>query len=127
MSDRSVDHKKFTFITCVNDRTLYEDCLKHIDSLHVPDGCVIEKIAVAKAKNISEVYDSNMKKSDAEFKIYLHQDTFVMNKNFLTDICSIFARDPLIGMIGVVGARRLPSSGLWFRNNWLHCYGKVLE
>jgi len=127
MSASPVDHKKFAFMTCVNDGTLYEECLKHIDSLHVPNGCTIEKIAVAKAKSISEAYDSNMKKSDAKFKICLHQDTFIKNKNFLIDICSIFARDPSIGMIGVVGARRLPPSGLWFRNNWWHCYGKVSE
>ncbi len=115
MSASPADHKKFAFMTCVNDGTLYQECLKRIDSLHVRSGCTIEKIAVAKAKSISEAYDSNMKKSDAKFKICLHQDTFIRNKNFLIDICSIFARDPSIGMIGVVGARRLPPTGLCSR------------
>jgi len=127
MTVKPLNEKKFAFITCVNDEILYRRCLEHIESLHIPEGFSVEKIRINGAKDINEAYNDAMRGSDAKFKIYLHQDTFIKNKNFLSDICRIFTRDPTIGMIGVVGARRLPSNGIWFKNNWWHCYGKVLE
>jgi len=127
MNSKLSNEKKFAFIICVNDEVLYNICLKHIESLHIPEGYTIEKIRTIGAKDISEAYNSAMKSSDAKFKIYLHQDTFIKNKNFLNDIRKIFTKDPAIGMIGMVGARRLPSNGIWFKDNWWYCYGKVLE
>jgi len=127
MNSKPLNKKKFTFITCVNDEPLYKICLKHIESLHIPEGYTIEKINIIGAKNINKAYNNAMRSSDAKFKIYLHQDTFIKNKNFLNDIRKIFTKDPATGMIGVVGARRLPLNGIWFKNNWWYCYGKVLE
>ena len=47
-----------------------------------------------------------MNSSDARYKIYLHHDTFIINKNFLTDLLRLFS-NPATGMIGVVGTPRL--------------------
>ena len=127
MDAELLNERKFAFMACVNDKILYKQCLKHIDSLRIRDGYSIEKIDMVGARNINEAYNNAMKRSDAKFKIYLHQDTFIKNKNFLNEICRIFAQDLSVGMIGVVGARRLPSNGIWFKNNWWYCYGKVLE
>jgi len=127
MKVKSLNGKKFAFITCVNDKILYNQCLKHINSLHIPNGYSIEKIGIVGVKSINEAYNNAMKTSDAKFKIYLHQDTFIKNKSFLNEIKRIFMQDLSIGMIGAVGARCLPSNGIWFKNNWWHCYGRVLE
>lgn len=119
--------KNYAFITCVNDKLQYRECVRHIDALKVPPGFSIEKISIDGAHNIAEAYDRAMRLSDAEFKVYLHQDTFIKNPNFLADTYRVFESDPTIGMMGVVGATRLPRTGVWFERNWWYCYGLLLE
>lgn len=33
-----------------------------------------------------------MRESDDKYKVYLHQDTFIINKNFIYDIIDIFKK-----------------------------------
>lgn len=47
-------------------------------------------------------YNQAMKQSDAKYKVYLHQDVFVIYRNFIHDIVRLF-ENPQIGMIGMVG------------------------
>ncbi|MCL4514681.1 MAG: glycosyltransferase family protein [Firmicutes bacterium] len=124
--ERQMDGKKFCFISCVNDEVLYAECERHIDALHTPDGYKIEKVKITGAKGMAEAYQKAMQQSDARYKVYLHQDTFILNKNLLHDVLQLFTRHPRIGMIGVVGATRLPSSGVWF-NSALHSFGEARE
>ncbi len=121
-----MNEKKFAFISCVNDEVLYKECVKHIDSLVVPEGYTVEKVKIAGAKGLAEAYNKAMEDSDAKYKIYLHQDTFVLNKNFLEDIVRLFTKYPKLGMLGVIGSTRLPESGIWFQDG-LHCFGEVWE
>lgn len=122
-----MDEKAFEFITCVNDEVLYEQCLQHIDALEIPPGYRIIKTKITGAKSMAKAYDEAMKASEAKYKIYLHQDTFIINRRFLFEVLDLFTKYPRIGMIGVVGATRLPSSGIWFKNNALFCVGEVRE
>ena len=45
-------------------------------------------------------------------KVYLHQDTFITNRNYIYDILDIF-ENSRIGMIGVVGATELSDPIHW--------------
>ncbi len=121
-----MDEKKFCFICCVTDEVLYAEAERHIDALNIPDGYKIEKVKITGARGMAEAYQKAMQESDARYKIYLHQDTFILNQNLLLDVLRLFTRHPRIGMIGVVGAARLPSSGIWF-NSALHSFGEVRE
>ncbi|WP_160687315.1 glycosyltransferase [Clostridium sp. C2-6-12] len=113
------------FITCVNDEERYEECIKYIDSLYIPDGITKEKIAVRNAKSMTSGYNQAMNSSNAKIKVYLHQDTLIVNKNFILDILVIFERNDKVGMLGVVGAKSIPLSGIWWESN--DKYGKVFE
>lgn len=121
-----MDDKEFYFIACVNDEVLYAECERHIDALSIPKGYRIEKVKITAAKGMAEAYQKAMQQSNARYKIYLHQDTFILNKNLLYDILRLFMLHQRIGMIGVVGATRLPSTGIWF-NSALHSFGEVRE
>jgi len=55
-----------------------------------------------------------MNASDAKYKVYLHQDVFILNRDFISDILAIFRRDETIGMIGVVGGVDLPPDGIYY-------------
>ncbi|HBD66957.1 MAG TPA: hypothetical protein DC028_08030 [Eubacterium sp.] len=106
--------KKFCFIICSNNKQYETECIKYINALNIPDDYSIEIIVVHNARGMTSGYNAAMLSSDAKYKIYLHHDTFIINKNILFDILEQF-NDSSVGMIGVVGSTRLPKTCImWF-------------
>ena len=104
---------KITFIICVNDDLYYSECTFYINQLVIPEGYETEIISIRDAESMCSAYNAGMKESDAKYKIYLHQDVFIRNKNFLSDILNIFKNDSSIGMIGMIGGNDMPMVGTW--------------
>ena len=117
--------KKICFISCINDEVQYEECLKYIDNLKIPEGYSIENVSIQEANSMAEGYNYAMNNTDAKYKVYLHQDVFIINKIFIYDILKIFTVDSKIGMIGVEGAKTIPTNGIWWKSS--HKYGQVYE
>jgi len=90
----------------------------------VPDGFFIDVLTVTEAKSMTSGYNEAMAMSDAKYKVYLHQDTFIINSNFILDTISIFEKGPSIGMIGMVGSIELSKDGIMWNVNR---YGKLYE
>ena len=107
-----MDNHKFCFIICTNNDLLLDEALLYINSLIVPDGYSFELLTVKDASSMTSGYNEAMTASDAKYKIYMHQDVFILNKNFLQDLLSIFRSDPKIGMIGMVGYETVSDDGL---------------
>lgn len=100
--------KKVAFILCVNDDNEYAECRHYIDRLIVPKGYVTDIIAVYEAPSMAAGYNAAMQQSmDAEYRIYLHQDVFIINRNFIVDMLAVFAHDEWIGLMGCIGVSRL--------------------
>lgn len=116
---------KIAFITCVNDEAMYQKSLFYINNLQVPKGIEIEIIPIRDAKSLTSGYNQAMKKSDSKYKVYLHQDVFIQNINFIDDILNIFKSDLTIGLIGMIGAKAIPASGIWW--DTLETLGKVFD
>ena len=93
--------KKFSFIICSNNKQYETECIRYINALNIPDGYSIEIIVVHNARSMTSGYNAAMLSSDAKYKIYLHHDTFIINKNILFDILEQFKYSS-VGMIGVV-------------------------
>lgn len=106
------NRKKFCFIMCINDDRYFNECQLYINRLKIPDGYTIEILPVYNAKSMAEGYNRGMASTDAKYKIYMHQDVFVINPNFLYDILNIFKINWKIGMIGVIGCPKLSPSGV---------------
>ena len=85
-----LDEKKVAFITCVNSDWWYDECRLYLAHLKIPDGMTAEFIAIRDAKSMTEGYNRAMKNSDAKYKMYLHHDTFVVNKNLVADLLKFF-------------------------------------
>lgn len=120
-----MNEKKISFITCVNDEELYSECLKYINALNVPIGFEIETLKVNEVQSMASGYNKAILESDAKYKVYLHQDVFIIDKNFIQNVLGIFNSDNKIGMIGVVGAKTIPTNAVLWDST--HKFGKVYK
>ena len=121
---KDLDDTKVAFITCVNSEDWYSECRLYLESLKIPAGMTAEFIPVRGAASMCAGYNIGMHQSDAKYKVYLHQDTLVVNKDLVADLRQLF-RDNSVGAVGVIGCRSLPKSGVWW--DGLRTYGRVLH
>ncbi|MDO3678808.1 glycosyltransferase [Paenibacillus ehimensis] len=105
---------KICFITCYNDEVLYQECLKYIHTLKVPEGFAIETLGIVGAESMAAGYNKAMHSSDAKYKVYLHQDTFIINKSFISDVLTLFHDNPQVGLLGMAGAIEIPTNAVWW-------------
>ena len=103
---------KFCFIICTNNNLYLDECIHYLKHLVIPEGYELDLISITEAASMTAGYQEAMENSDAKYKIYLHQDVFVLNKNFLIDLLSIFQADLQIGMIGMVGYETVSPNGI---------------
>ncbi|MNJ36022.1 hypothetical protein D3C77_307930 [compost metagenome] len=116
---------KICFIYCVNQQDVLQESIRHISALHIPDGYEIEIISIAGAKSLTSGYNTAMFKSNAKYKVYLHQDVYITHPNFLLDMISIFEENQQLGLMGVIGSAYIPPSGMWWEagENYGQVYG----
>jgi len=107
------DTLKVCFITCVNDERCYAESLLYIKHLVIPANIQIEYVVIRNAASMASGYNQGMNASQAKYKIYLHQDVFLLRKNIIQEILDIFKRYPQIGMVGLAGCETLPESYCW--------------
>ena len=100
--------KKIAFIICADNSQYYEECVRYIQELHVPEGYCTDILCIQEADSMAQGYNGGMNASDAKYKVYIQQNTFILNRDFLNDMLRIFAGDAKIGMLGVLGAEKLP-------------------
>ena len=98
---KKLDDSKFCFISCVNDDFFYDECQLYLQHLNFPQGMCGEIVAVRDAKSMTAGYQAAMEASDAKYKIYLHQDVFVVNKNILHELLMLFRHNPRIGIFTI--------------------------
>lgn len=109
-----MNDKKVAFIICCNNDIFISECKLYIDRLIVPEGFSVDFVVIRGAKSMLEGMESGRLQTDAKYKVYMHQDVFILNRNFIGDIVEIFESGNNIGLIGMVGANRFPADGMWF-------------
>lgn len=124
MPEEQIPEKGICFILCINDRFYAAECIYYINHLQVPEGYWIDVLTVEEAESMTSGYNEAMEYSKAKYKVYLHQDTFLINADFLQDILKIFQQNEQIGMIGVIGAPSIPTNGIMWDEKR---YGMVYE
>lgn len=116
-NSKQLNDKSFCFIICTNDDLWLQECIFYINQLSVPAGYTTDVISVREATSMAAGYNAAMQSSDAKYKIYLHQDVFILNHHFLQDILDLFARESSIGMIGVIGCEEDPENASYY-DHW---------
>ncbi|WP_196604833.1 glycosyltransferase [Pectinatus haikarae] len=112
--EKGTNPKKICFITCVNNDMVYDTCVKCIHDLRIPVGYSVEILAIKDAVSMAQGYNQALKKTNAKYKIYLHQDVRIINKKIIFDILHLFRMNKKIGMIGTAGVYKIPSKGVWW-------------
>lgn len=122
-----MDNNQIAFIICVNDDFEYAECQYYLSKLKVPDGFSMDVITIREASSMAEGYNAGMQSSNAKYKVYMHQDTFIINENFIQDILEGFSEDDKVGLMGVVGCRMLPENAVavsaWDTGKVYHNFG----
>lgn len=118
-----MDPNKICFIYCVNQLGLLQESLRHLSALRIPEGMDVEVVTIENAKSMAAGYNEAMDKTDAMYKVYLHQDVHILNPNFIEDALNVFRHHPEVGLLGMIGAAYLPPSGMWWES--IDNYGQV--
>ncbi|MCI8858965.1 MAG: hypothetical protein HFI71_05485 [Lachnospiraceae bacterium] len=106
-----MNERKVCFIACVNNSRYEEEMLKYLNNLIVPDGYELQYLSVYEAQSMTSGYNEGMQASDAKYKVYLHQDVFIVNPYFIQNMLDIF-KDQTIAMLGMVGCKELPENAI---------------
>ncbi|MCM1326542.1 MAG: glycosyltransferase family protein [Bacteroidales bacterium] len=112
-----MNKKKVAFIACVNDAVEWQECQHYLKHLTVPLGMETEVLEIWDAKSMTGGYQEGMVSTNAKYKVYLHQDCFIINTNFILDMLAIFEKNPQIGMMGCVGSQAAGDTK-GFLNEW---------
>ena len=117
-----MENKKLCFIICTDNPVFLEECVHYLQHLAVPKGYDMDLLTVKDAVSMALGYQEAMEQSDAKYKIYMHQDVFILNSNFLADLLAVFEDDPEIGMIGMVGYEKMSGDGImWHQKRIEDC------
>lgn len=124
MAGEHLEDNEICFIICTNKYVYAQECIYYIKHLNVPEGIRVNVLTVENASSLTSAYNEAMQCSDAKYKVYLHHDTFIINPDFITDCLSIFNKNPQIGMIGNVGCKKMPDTGVMWDTDR---YGMLYE
>lgn len=118
-SDKKINNYsyKVCFVSCVNNKKMYDECLYYINALKVPEGVEITTAYVTEAESMTSGYNEVMKSEKADIYVFLHQDVSIINPYFLEDILDIFESDKRIGIIGLVGSPKLPPDAVMWHGS----------
>lgn len=119
MMKNELENQNICFIACTNDPVRMEECMRYIARLDVPEGVTVQTVTITDARSMCEGYNRAMSSSDARYKVYLHQDTFILNRYFLHNLLAIFRSDEQIGMVGMVGTPQLHPSGIMWCGSYI--------
>jgi hypothetical protein len=120
-----MDDKKICFIYCANNKEQLVESWNYVEKLHIPPGYTIENRISWDASCMTAGYNWGMAESDAKYKVYLHQDVNIINNDFLDSIIYYFNEYPKLGLLGMIGTKCLPETGVWWETSRTAYYGKV--
>lgn len=117
-AERKEDEKSIAFIFLTNDALYAKECVHYIDRLTVPEGWKTEILEVWGAPGMAAGYNFAARKTDAAIRIFLHHDTFLIEKELLLSLTDAFNKKETPGMIGIFGGLLMDERALWYKNDY---------
>ncbi len=112
-----MNERKIAFIMCTNNEMWCSECQRYLQNLEIPDGMAMEVISIFDAESMAAGYNEGMRRTDAKYKVYLHQDTFIVRRDFLRRVIDIFLKHPEVGIMGVLGTDSIVQDASYW-NHW---------
>ncbi len=106
------DHR-ITIICSAKTNANFPALSKHLNSLIVPPGYIVDQQLISGDSSTTQGYNLGLRNSEAKYKIYLNQHVTIANCNLIRDALCLFQNYPQLGLLGVIGAKRLPANGNW--------------
>lgn len=91
------------FVIYYDEERCLEECIYYIGKLQVPLGISVEIVRIKGKTEFAECCLEAEEKSDAVYKVYLDQHTFIIHDLFLYDLLAEFRKNPRIDAIGILG------------------------
>ncbi|WP_051211755.1 glycosyltransferase family protein [Butyrivibrio fibrisolvens] len=124
--DKNYEGVEIAFVICTNDEVELEEAKYYINRLYVPDGCEVSVLAIYDAPCICNGYNEAIDCSAAKYKVYMHHDVRIIDRYFLYYIINIFENNPEIGILGMIGTKNMPSTGIMWDDvrygAWIECH-----
>lgn len=91
------------FIIIGDDERITSENVQYLNQLILPNEMNAEYCIVKKNEDAFRIGQSE---SDAKYKVYLDQNSYIIDKNFILKIVNIFEKDENIKMAGVRGYKK---------------------
>ena len=95
--------EKIAIIIHSEDEQYLEECMNYVELLEVPEGYEIDAFVVSDNLNITDSYNEAMNASDAKYKLYLSEYTFIVQRDCLIQCIRLFEENEKLGMLGILG------------------------
>lgn len=106
------DEKRILFVLREPQERIQE-ISAYLRALRLPEGFTAE-VAASTEVSAAACYNEVQRESNARYKVYLAQGTVILKEDFLIEMVRLFAEQPDIGIIGLLGTEQLPTSGLFW-------------
>ena len=83
MAEKAMDNGKIEFIINYKNEQYLAECLLHINRLQIPKGYEIGILSIAEIPDREDGYYAEPVKSNAKYKVYLKENTFIVDDTFL--------------------------------------------
>lgn len=116
---------KISFVLYGDNEWILSENQNYINSLNLPNDTNIEVFRIMNKGSLASCLEFGRKQSDAKYKIYLDQNAYIIDKNFIFKIISTFEKHPKLGILGVRGyyLDTEKNEMKFLGNNLYHQYG----
>lgn len=112
----AASENQIAFIFCANDELYCAECIRYLKRLNVPAGMGLTIVSVWHAPGMAAGYNAAMDRLSARYKIYIHQDTFIIEPDLPARLIAAFHENAAYGMLGIAGTTKLNDAAKWWQS-----------
>ena len=104
--------EEVAFILCASKREYVEELLLYLQRQRLAKEMRGSIYIVWNSKSMTSGYNIAMHLSKAKYKIYIHQDTFIFDRDYVRKLIEVMEEDDY-DLLGLAGCDNVPSDGRW--------------
>lgn len=117
--------KKLSFIIYKKNDKNYKVLISSLTALNIPNNVHVDIVTLTGDGGIPVIYNQGISASiGADYRVYINDGIEILEKNFISIIIDLFERNSEIGIIGCIGTKIIPPTGIC--ENAQTQYGKII-